>query len=980
MKKTNKCSESKKPISKDNKKELNNNQIIHNRKKEKIIKDLKLKGYNEREITDIFEIFLSNSIDKEISEKVEEEKHQSINLNKNIIVAVNKNIKNKHKKFNYNSTNSRPNLSYKNTLLVKTENSEYKTNNTNNKNKSKINYLKVNINSSSEKYRLLKIKEKNEKKYINSNKRNNIPYNMKDIQRQNNINNEGLNCPKKFISDRNVKIKNNLKKYNSHSGNEIIINADKKNEASKKELLKKLGNEMLDINYKNINYKKMMANRSKIRLNKDKNKNMMKKNPDGTIVNLKNKKIMTSKEKFKTADIKERTHSCSNKKTRKIKSHLNPESKAKENNNSFTNKEYKRHVKTQINSGTKKIKEIKIPKDILHVTKINDLKNKGMERAINEKKNKEINENNNFNKNTNNHVINDNDNDVIYVEVKNRNKRNYSNVEKNENHKINLIKQIKVNIKENIENKEINKIINNDIQDTDNNKEINNMIQIKNEYDVKEKINEIDKETTESINIRDNYEVDEEKKNDIEFDNNKINKNNKNKISENENIITDEIKIIKNKNKNNLKIENNSNNSIYDSLNKQMPLSTSRSNNIFIIRKQKNEEDDVMAKKNIAIVEIKVESRTNSTHNYASNFNKSKSLSRQISFDCNNANKSFENNLKRPNSNHTFVNINLCKDKEKSSVVYINRGKRHDSSKENSCINFRNKILITNNNENNNENNIDNNTNNIKISCMDFSPKNRNYSMSKNINKLNKAKSDLNYNNDINNINNHIIYTSYNLKNRKTEHLNNSNSINSNIISNEEDSENFNIYVNKIKYFDNGKYEGIMLNNKREIKGVMTYNNGAKYEGQWRNDKKNGKGIFISSHYFDCKNKVGMKYEGEFKDDKLDGFGIGTYSNGDKYEGEWKNNKQYGRGKVEYMGGSKYEGEWVNGKFEGIGIFYLKNGERFEGRFSESKYNGYGKYFYINGDFLEGIFKNDRPTGNCLLHKVDGTITQVVHP
>ena len=108
----------------DFKKELNNNQTIHNRKKEKIIKDLKLKGYNEREIT---EIFLSNSIDKEISEKVEEEKHQSINLNKNIIVAVNKNIKTKHKKFNYNSSNSRPNLSYKNTLLVKTENSEYKT-------------------------------------------------------------------------------------------------------------------------------------------------------------------------------------------------------------------------------------------------------------------------------------------------------------------------------------------------------------------------------------------------------------------------------------------------------------------------------------------------------------------------------------------------------------------------------------------------------------------------------------------------------------------------------------------------------------------------------------------------------------------------------------------------------------------------------------------------------------------------------------
>ena len=268
-------------------------------------------------------------------------------------MAVNKDNKNKHKKFNFNINNSRTNLSYKNTLLVKTDNSEYKT--INHKTKSKINYLKVKINSSSEKYRLLKIREKNEKKYINSNKRNNIPYNMRDIQRQNNINNEGLACPKKLISDGNVKIKNNLKKYNSHSGNEIIINGDKKKETSKKELLKKLGNEMLDINYKNINYKKMLSNKSKIRLNKANNKNMIKKNPEGNIVNLKNKKIMSSnKDKFRTADINERTHSLSNKKTRKIKSQLNPESKAKEDNNSFTNKEYKRHVKTQINSGTKK--------------------------------------------------------------------------------------------------------------------------------------------------------------------------------------------------------------------------------------------------------------------------------------------------------------------------------------------------------------------------------------------------------------------------------------------------------------------------------------------------------------------------------------------------------------------------------------------------------------------------------------------------
>ena len=224
---------------------------------------------------------------------------------------------------------------------------------------------------------------------------------------------------------------------------------------------------------------------------------------------------------------------------------------------------------------------------------------------------------------------------------------------------------------------------------------------------------------------------------------------------------------------------------------------------------------------------------------------------------------------------------------------------------------------------------------------------------------INKSHSNFHYSN------NHIVYTSCNFNKNDAK------------IKEEKSKENLNIYINQTKEYYNGKYEGIMLNNKRELNGIMIYNNGSKYEGQWRNDKKNGKGIFFSSHYFDCKNKVGMKYEGEFLNDKIEGFGIGTYSNGDIYEGEWKNNKQYGKGTVIYMEGSKYIGEWMNGKFEGIGIFYLKNGERFEGRFSDSKYNGYGKYYYNNGDYLEGIFKNDRPIENCLLHKTDGQIIQL---
>ena len=179
-------------------------------------------------------------------------------------------------------------------------------------------------------------------------------------------------------------------------------------------------------------------------------------------------------------------------------------------------------------------------------------------------------------------------------------------------------------------------------------------------------------------------------------------------------------------------------------------------------------------------------------------------------------------------------------------------------------------------------------------------------------------------------------------------------------------------YISNKKNFKDGLYEGIIINGKREIKGIMKYKNGSIYEGQWKNDKRHGRGLYTTQNY-NNPNVKGILYEGEFNNDKIEGYGIGKYSSGDKYEGEWKNNKQYGRGTLNYVGGGKYIGEWINGKLNGDGIYYLKNGERFEGKFMDNKYNGYGKYYYQNGDYLEGIFKDDLPIGDCILHKIDGT-------
>ena len=222
-----------------------------------------------------------------------------------------------------------------------------------------------------------------------------------------------------------------------------------------------------------------------------------------------------------------------------------------------------------------------------------------------------------------------------------------------------------------------------------------------------------------------------------------------------------------------------------------------------------------------------------------------------------------------------------------------------------------------------------------------------------------------------NNTNNSLISRNSNLNQDKRTNIK---CLNINEIKNDSNfcfGQNVRHRKSKKEYHD-GRYEGIIINNKREIKGIMYYKNGSKYEGQWKNDKRHGKGVFISQNYNNPKS-IGIKYEGEFNNDKIEGYGVGKYTSGDKYEGEWKNNKQYGRGVLIYKEGGKYIGEWKNGKLNGNGIYYLKNGERFEGNFIDDKYNGYGKYYYNDGEFLEGIFKNDLPSGSCILHKIDGT-------
>ena len=166
---------------------------------------------------------------------------------------------------------------------------------------------------------------------------------------------------------------------------------------------------------------------------------------------------------------------------------------------------------------------------------------------------------------------------------------------------------------------------------------------------------------------------------------------------------------------------------------------------------------------------------------------------------------------------------------------------------------------------------------------------------------------------------------------------------------NQEKEENYNkIEANKIEFDlkELGKYEGQIINGKKEGKGKYIYKNGCIYEGYFKNDKKEGNGIFYYTN--------GDRYKGIFKDGFYQGNGIFYFNNGDRYEGEFDKNSYSGNGKYFYHNGDKFEGLWKN-----------------------DKKNGKGVYIYLNGNKIIGNYKDGKPIGTHIKYSNEGKMTQI---
>ena len=190
----------------------------------------------------------------------------------------------------------------------------------------------------------------------------------------------------------------------------------------------------------------------------------------------------------------------------------------------------------------------------------------------------------------------------------------------------------------------------------------------------------------------------------------------------------------------------------------------------------------------------------------------------------------------------------------------------------------------------------------------------------------------------------------------------------------------------------NFKYEGIIINKKKEEYGIINYNNGEKFIGQFKNDKKEGEGTIININYDIIKSnwkkdisvnfgiilyRNGSIYIGNFINTNnniylKEGLGIIKYINGDRFEGEFKNDLKEGKGKL-YLKDKIIIGFWLNDKMTNNGIINYNNGDYYEGNIIKNKREGEGIIKYNNGNIFKGSFINDIINGKGKLYNEQST-------
>jgi hypothetical protein len=161
------------------------------------------------------------------------------------------------------------------------------------------------------------------------------------------------------------------------------------------------------------------------------------------------------------------------------------------------------------------------------------------------------------------------------------------------------------------------------------------------------------------------------------------------------------------------------------------------------------------------------------------------------------------------------------------------------------------------------------------------------------------------------------------------------------------------------KWRTSSKYTGSWNNNMKSGFGIQVFENGDKYEGSWEHNLMNGQGTLW---VLDEKKNLRRRYTGDWVNDKKEGRGTMFFNNEDRYDGFWKDNLQFGEGRMIYKNGDVYVGHWDNGKRSGYGVLTKRNGDHFEGNWVNDMREGQGSYFFaLKNKLFVGEYVEDLP-------------------
>ncbi|MGI4845047.1 MAG: MORN repeat-containing protein [Janthinobacterium lividum] len=157
----------------------------------------------------------------------------------------------------------------------------------------------------------------------------------------------------------------------------------------------------------------------------------------------------------------------------------------------------------------------------------------------------------------------------------------------------------------------------------------------------------------------------------------------------------------------------------------------------------------------------------------------------------------------------------------------------------------------------------------------------------------------------------------------------------------------------------NWKLDAVLVRGEITGEATMVYDAG-KYIGPFKGGLPNGVGYFRYA-------SSGDRYEGDVVDVRREGTGIQVAGDGSTYEGQWLKGKRHGRGKETFTLGGSYDGEWREDKMHGQGTIVYNGGRTYTGEFVNGRERGVVPL--VPEDYKRFGLKDDIPAAGSLLRR-----------